>query len=110
MRAWYAVKERDFLEVTLNSHKMKLYLVAGVPESTQFVTQTTKEISRIEWFYVNDLPCSKAAGSSNFFLVMPFVRQLQEWIKWVAVTSRMLAVFFLFIFGFEKLFFLIQLQ
>jgi mRNA-decapping enzyme subunit 2 len=75
------VNERDFLEATLNSHKMKLYIAAGVPEYTQFVTQTVKEISRIEWFSVDELPVCKGNGSSNFFLVIPFVRQLQEWIK-----------------------------
>lgn len=74
------LRDKDAITVTVNDHRMKLYIIPGVPESTSFVTQTVKEISKIEWFPVKDLPLSKSPGN-NFFLVLPFARQLQEWIK-----------------------------
>jgi 8-oxo-dGTP pyrophosphatase MutT (NUDIX family) len=39
------LKEEDSLEVTLKEQKLKMYIVAGIPENTQFVPRTRKEIS-----------------------------------------------------------------
>ena len=73
------IREKDVLKITINDHAMSLYIVPGVPRTTIFETQTCKEISAIEWFKVDDLPASKTPGS-NFYLVTPFVRLIQDWI------------------------------
>jgi 8-oxo-dGTP pyrophosphatase MutT (NUDIX family) len=74
------LREPDHLTASLNDHKIKLYIIPGVPMQTGFATQTVKEISEIKWYAVQDLPAQRVPGG-NFFLVTPFVRQLQEWIK-----------------------------
>ena len=57
-----------------------LSLRTGVPQTTVFETHTNKEISDIQWFKVDDLPGTRGS-CSNFFLVIPFVRLIQSWIK-----------------------------
>lgn len=39
------VKEEDFIESVSREHRVKLYIVSGVPEDTIFETHTRKEIS-----------------------------------------------------------------
>jgi 8-oxo-dGTP pyrophosphatase MutT (NUDIX family) len=78
------INERDTITATINNNDneqtIKLYIIPGVSEDTYFETQTRKEISKISWFPVKDLPCSGMPGR-DFFLVRPFVKQLNEWIK-----------------------------
>eukprot|EP00966_Prymnesium_polylepis_P068283 1586566-Prymnesium_polylepis.1 len=38
---------------------MRLYVVRGVSEDTEFVTRTKKEIGEIAWHKIKDLPTSK---------------------------------------------------
>ncbi|PWN30652.1 DCP2-domain-containing protein, partial [Jaminaea rosea] len=75
----------DWMELNVREQKMRLYIVPGVKKDTIFETQTRKEISKIAWFKLADLPTwkqSKAAGggglasanaSSKFYLVTPFI-------------------------------------
>jgi len=78
------INEDDTITATINNNDneqtIKLYIIAGVPEDTVFETQTRKEISKICWFSVRELPVSSMPGR-DFFLVRPFVKQLNEWIK-----------------------------
>uniref|UniRef100_A0A7S0YNN9 Nudix hydrolase domain-containing protein n=1 Tax=Hemiselmis tepida TaxID=464990 RepID=A0A7S0YNN9_9CRYP len=56
---------------------MKLFVAAGVPESTYFETQTRKEISEIKWHNLKDL--GKDSGP-KLFSVMPVLGRLKSWI------------------------------
>lgn len=70
---------------------MRLYIVPGVSQDTVFETQTRKEISKIDWFKMSDLPTWKQAGGggglasanagAKFYLVTPFVGKLKQWVK-----------------------------
>ncbi|ORY01155.1 DCP2-domain-containing protein [Basidiobolus meristosporus CBS 931.73] len=62
------LKEDQFLEVVIHEQRIKLFIATGVPESTVFVPMTRKEISKIEWHRIADLPTSKVkAGSSGSY-------------------------------------------
>nr|CAG8508702.1 6163_t:CDS:10 [Entrophospora candida] len=82
------IKEKDFVEITIRGQRIRLYIVVGVLEATEFCPQTRKEIS-VEWHNLLDLPtwsknrnkespfncgggCVKY-GSSRYYMVVPFV-------------------------------------
>ncbi|KAL1914972.1 uncharacterized protein VTP21DRAFT_7677 [Calcarisporiella thermophila] len=118
--------ETEYIEMTLKEQRIRLYLVEGVPEKTEFCPQTRKEISKIAWHKLSELPTwrpdsaakgmnggaipSGACGNnrygggggsgaksdtegrtvrqsiikqnrSNFFLVVPFVGKLRQWVS-----------------------------
>jgi len=56
---------------------MKLFVAAGVPESTYFETQTRKEISEIKWHNLKEL--GKDTGP-KLFSVTPVLGRLKSWI------------------------------
>jgi len=79
------IKEEDHIQFILKEQLIKLYIVPNISEETKFETRTRKEISKIEWAIINGLPTSyqsaKELGSENFFMVIPFVHKLKQWIK-----------------------------
>lgn len=69
--------ESDYIDVAIKDQKIRLYIIQNVPMDTDFKTQTRKEISKIEWFKLTDLPSwkrnSKQMSSSKFYLITPFI-------------------------------------
>ncbi|GAA5884747.1 hypothetical protein JCM3774_005803, partial [Rhodotorula dairenensis] len=45
-----------YVELVIREQKIRLYFVPGIKESTRFETRTRKEISKIDWFRLSDLP------------------------------------------------------
>lgn len=39
------LKKPDFIELTMREQRIRLYIIQGVPEDTQFIPRTRKEIS-----------------------------------------------------------------
>jgi len=83
------LEEDEWLEMNINDHTVRLYLIPGVSESTQFQTTTRCEIKDIRWFDINSLPISKTdqtckaklgLAPSSFFMVVPFLRDLKRWV------------------------------
>ncbi|KAI3627366.1 DCP2 [Malassezia furfur] len=78
---------RDYLELTMREQKVRLYIVPGLSEDTPMETQTRREISRIEWFPLSDLPTGKKDKKprpelgGKFYLITPFVTRLRQWIQ-----------------------------
>ncbi len=66
--------EEHFLVVHEEKKVTRLFLAVGVPESTIFNTQTRKEISKVEFHPLDQLP-KKAWG------VHPFLEKLERWIR-----------------------------
>jgi mRNA-decapping enzyme subunit 2 len=66
--------EDHFLVVHEEKKVTRLYIAVGVPETTVFNTLTRKEISRVEFHPLDQLP-KKAWG------VHPFLEKLQRWIR-----------------------------
>ncbi|KAG0212763.1 mRNA-decapping enzyme subunit 2 [Mortierella sp. GBA30] len=95
------IRDEDYVEQTIKDQRIRLYIIKGVPESTVFEPQTRKEISKIEWHYIAELPTSKpkpiekgtqsgkesgterpngAKNPSRYYMVTPFVHKLKNWI------------------------------
>lgn len=78
---------KDFFELTDREQKSRLYVVPGVPRDTKFETRTRREISRIEWFKLGDLPTAKnpkvpsSELGGRFYRVTPFMMRLRRWIQ-----------------------------
>ncbi|CAG8762892.1 2974_t:CDS:2, partial [Dentiscutata erythropus] len=72
------IKEHDYVELTIREQRIRLYIVVGVPEDTEFCPKTRKEISDTP--YNCGGGCVKY-GSSRFYMVVPFVSKLRHWLK-----------------------------
>ena len=84
------LEEEEWLEMNINDHTVRLYIIPGVSEATQFQTTTRCEIKDIRWFEIASLPTSKTdqackaklgLAPSSFFMVVPFLRDLKLWLK-----------------------------
>ncbi|KIW64336.1 hypothetical protein PV04_09279 [Phialophora macrospora] len=86
-------KDMKYIEVTMREQHMRLYVFRGVPKDTHFEAKTRKEISKIEWYKLTDLPTLKKSrqheGSgtdhaslnvNKFYMVAPFLNPLKKWI------------------------------
>ncbi|GAA5965578.1 hypothetical protein JCM21900_005163 [Sporobolomyces salmonicolor] len=82
-----------YVELVIKEQKIRLYFIPGVREDTRFATRTRKEISKIDWFRLNDLPTwskdkkgksrTKAqleGKQAKFYMVTPFISHLKLWI------------------------------
>ncbi|OQD86590.1 hypothetical protein PENANT_c007G05090 [Penicillium antarcticum] len=87
------VKDEDdvkFIEITMREQHMRLYVFRGVPRDTHFEPRTRKEISKIEWYKLSELPTLKkskhhdegfaVANANKFYMVAPFLHPLKKWI------------------------------
>lgn len=79
------------IDVTMREQHMKLFVFRGVALDTHFETKTRKEIGKIQWYNVKDLPGFKKvkgvagqgqgeAESVKFYMVAPFLGHLKKWI------------------------------
>ena len=72
----------EYLENVVGEQKICLYIIPGIPTSTEFVPKTKNEIKELKWFPIHQLPThkydrtyKKTKGPNNmFFMVMPFVK------------------------------------
>ncbi|KAJ1882670.1 mRNA-decapping enzyme subunit 2 [Coemansia sp. RSA 1722] len=51
--------EKQRIEITQSDQKVLLYIITGVPETTEFLPTVRKEISQIQWHNIADLPCGR---------------------------------------------------
>ncbi|KAF2632917.1 hypothetical protein BU25DRAFT_382857 [Macroventuria anomochaeta] len=99
----YDLKEADLvlpeeqmksITVTMREQSMMLYVFRGVPMDTYFEPRTRKEISKIDWYKLTDLPTVRRKNQvqqqgtgqdlikeSSFYMVAPFLGPLRAWIK-----------------------------
>ncbi|MBN3310704.1 DCP2 hydrolase, partial [Amia calva] len=78
-----------YIEQKITDQLARLYIIPGVPKETKFNPKTRKEIRNIEWFPIEKLPCHRndmtpksklGLAPNKFFMAIPFVRPLREWI------------------------------
>ncbi|KAF1960887.1 hypothetical protein CC80DRAFT_489123 [Byssothecium circinans] len=86
-------EEMKAIEVTMREQSLKLYIFRGVPMDTFFEPRTRKEISKIDWYKLGDLPILRRKNQvqqgnghdlvkdNSFYMVTPFVGPLKGWIK-----------------------------
>lgn len=93
VRAANLVKNDDdvkYIEITMREQHMRLYVFRGVLRDTYFEPRTRKEISKIEWYKLSELPTLKknkqhdeglaVANANKFYMVAPFLSPLKKWI------------------------------
>ncbi|KAF8168107.1 Dcp2, box A domain-containing protein [Crassisporium funariophilum] len=70
------IDPQHVIEMSIKEQKISLFIVPGVPEDFPFKTKTRKEISKIEWFRLTDLPTwrRKNTPPGKFYLITPFIR------------------------------------
>lgn len=85
-------KDMKYIMVTIREQQVGLYVFRGVPMDTHFEPKTRKEISKIEWWKLADLPTFKknkqqegtgeslAVNANKFYMVAPFLNDLRKWI------------------------------
>ncbi|KAH9944361.1 DCP2-domain-containing protein [Epithele typhae] len=72
----------NVIQLSIKEQSISLYIVPGVPEDFEFKTKTRKEISKISWFKLTDLPTWKRnrVAPGKFYLITPFVPPLKHFI------------------------------
>lgn len=86
-------KDRDVksIEVNMREQQMRLFVFRNVPMETYFQPRTRKEISKIEWWRLSDLPAFRKKGHqqaevaqnanpNKFYMVAPFLVPLRKWV------------------------------
>ncbi|PGH04602.1 mRNA-decapping enzyme subunit 2 [Blastomyces parvus] len=82
-------KKMKYIEIPMREQNMRLYVLRGVPKDTIFEPRTRKEISKIEWYKLSELPTLKKSKqietnghnlSNKFYMVAPFLGPLKKWI------------------------------
>ncbi|KAK3700811.1 mRNA-decapping enzyme subunit 2 [Vermiconidia calcicola] len=82
-------EEVKYIDITMREQHMRLFVFRGVSEDTYFEPRTRKEISKISWYSIKDLPGFKKqkghgdgeGGNANkFYMVAPFLAPLKKWI------------------------------
>ncbi|EOA87394.1 uncharacterized protein SETTUDRAFT_116370 [Exserohilum turcica Et28A] len=105
----YDLRQADLVEpdenmkkitVTMREQSMMLYVFRGVPMDTHFEPRTRKEISKIGWYKLTDLPTLRRKNQmqqgngqdmikeSSFYMVAPFLGPLKQWIKQQSKLGR----------------------
>ena len=83
------------VSLTMKQQNMVMFVFRGVPKDTMFEPRTRKEISKIEWYKLDDLPTFRKGkarvddenghhpglSANKFYMVAPFLGPLRQWIK-----------------------------
>ena len=84
-------KDRNvkYIDLTIRDQDLRLYVFRGVPMDTHFEPKTRKEISKIQWWRISDLPtfhkkgqqqqAEAAINANKFYMVAPFIRSVRKW-------------------------------
>jgi mRNA-decapping enzyme subunit 2 len=83
-------RDVKFIEMSMREQQIRLYIFRNVPMDTHFEPRTRKEISKIEWWPLSELPAFRKKGrveqpvnvtrDNKFYNVAPFLHGLRKWI------------------------------
>ena len=86
-----SINKKEFVEKHESNHSSRLYIVPGVRESTELKPSCPYEIMSIKWFDLESIPSyvqderrrsqRHGVSSRKFFNVIPFMREILEWVK-----------------------------
>ncbi|KAF4584286.1 mRNA decapping protein 2, Box A [Ophiocordyceps camponoti-floridani] len=82
------------IEITMREQQLRLYVFRDIPMDTDFQPRTRKEISKIQWYKLSELPAFRKKGdkaaqyhdggagnqATKFYMVAPFLVPLKKWI------------------------------
>ena len=92
-------KNAKYFDITMREQHLRLFVFRDVPEDTYFEPKTRKEISKIQWYNLRDLPGFKknkgqgnieggdVANANKFYMVAPIFGSAQE-VDRTAETGR----------------------
>ncbi|KAF4512673.1 hypothetical protein G6O67_000023 [Ophiocordyceps sinensis] len=78
-------KKPKYIEISMREQQLRLYIFRDIPMATDFQPRTRKEISKIQWYKLSDLPAFRKKGAQNrsdagggsggskFYMVAPFL-------------------------------------
>ncbi|KAJ3497485.1 hypothetical protein NLG97_g1867 [Lecanicillium saksenae] len=79
-----------YIEIAMREQQLRLYVFRDVPMDYNFQPQTRKEISKIQWYKLSELPTFRkknaqnqneaAVGANKFYMVAPFLVPLKKWV------------------------------
>jgi mRNA-decapping enzyme subunit 2 len=81
-----------YIDITLAEQQMRLFVFRDIPLDTYFEPKTRKEISRVAWWRLSDLPAFRgkkrngqdpsqnAFRPNDFYMVAPFLAPLRRWV------------------------------
>ncbi|KAF5578303.1 mRNA decapping complex subunit 2 [Fusarium subglutinans] len=80
-----------YIEISMREQHMRLYVFRDVPMDTVFEPKTRKEISKIQWYKLSELPAFRrkngqandantAPNANKFYMVAPFLVPLKKWV------------------------------
>ncbi|KAF5001418.1 hypothetical protein FDECE_10947, partial [Fusarium decemcellulare] len=80
-----------YIEIAMREQHMRLYVFRDVPMDTIFEPKTRKEISKIQWYKLSELPAFRkkngqnndaaaAPNANKFYMVAPFLVPLKKWV------------------------------
>lgn len=83
--------EIKYIQISMREQQIRLYVFRNVPMDTVFQPKTRKEISKVQWYKLSELPAFRkkgkhqddAAAASNankFYMVAPFLVPLKKWV------------------------------
>ena len=86
-------EEEKSIEVQIRGQDIKMYVFRGIPMDIAFEPKTRKEISKVQWHRLSELPTVKMrkpqqqghgddlVGNANkYYMVAPFLGPLKRWI------------------------------
>ncbi|RTE72860.1 hypothetical protein BHE90_012729 [Fusarium euwallaceae] len=79
-----------YIEIAMREQHMRLYVFRNVPMDTRFEPKTRKEISKIQWYNLSELPAFRRKNqqqdtaaipnANKFYMVAPFLVPLKKWV------------------------------
>ncbi|TQW00093.1 decapping enzyme Dcp2 [Cordyceps javanica] len=79
-----------YIEIAMREQQLRLYVFRDVPMDYNFQPQTRKEISKIQWYKLSELPTFRkknvqnpnepVVGANKFYMVAPFLVPLKKWV------------------------------
>lgn len=86
-------EEVKYIDIPMREQHIRLYVFRDIPMDTHFEPRTRKEISKIEWYRLSDLPAFRkknhqtgndaevAKNANKFYMVAPFLVPLKKWVQ-----------------------------
>ena len=84
-----ANRDVKHISLPIRDQDMRLYVFRDVPMDTYFEPKTRKEISKIQWWRISDLPGYRknkgqhpdeiVVNANKFYMVAPFLKNLRKW-------------------------------
>ena len=81
-------QDAKYIDITMREQHMRMFVFRDVPLETVFEPKTRKEISKIQWYNLRDLPGfakrsrndGEGGNTNKFYMVAPFMNHIKKWI------------------------------